>query len=48
VQPYWWQRDGVHYVARSAESAAQLDQVSRFYDLDAAIALAMLVRSRED
>jgi DNA-binding response OmpR family regulator len=48
VQLYWWQRDGVYYVARYAASGGRLDQVGRFYDLDAAIALAMLVRSPEE
>ena len=45
VQLYWWQRDGVYYVVRHAASGGQLDQVGRFHDLDAAIALAMRVRN---
>ena len=45
MQIYWWQRDGVYYVIRYAESGGTLDQVGRFYDLDAAIALAMLIRT---
>ena len=45
VQIYWWQRDGVYYVIRYAESGGRLDQVGRFYDLDAAIALGMLIRA---
>lgn len=44
VQLYWWQRDGVYYVARYATAGGKLDQVGRFHDLDAAIALAMTVR----
>jgi DNA-binding response OmpR family regulator len=48
VQIYWWQRDGVYYVIRHAETGGRLDQVGRFYDLDAAISLGMLVRSRQD
>jgi len=48
VQIYWWERDGVYYVIRHAESGGRLDQVGRFYDLDAAISLGMLVRAREN
>jgi CheY-like chemotaxis protein len=44
VQLYWWQRDGVYYVIRHAASGGRLDQVGRFHDLDAAIALGMSVR----
>ena len=44
VQLYWWQRDGVYYVVRYANSGGKLDQVGRFHDLDAAIVLAMTVR----
>jgi CheY-like chemotaxis protein len=43
VQICWWQRDGVYYVIRHAESGGHLDQVGRFYDLDTAIALGMSV-----
>jgi len=38
----------VYYVIRHAESGGRLDQVGRFYDLDAAISLGMLVRARAD
>ena len=48
VQLYWWQRDGVYYVLRHAESGGRLEQVGRFHDLDAAIALGMRVRSQAD
>jgi hypothetical protein len=48
VQIYWWQRDGVYYIIRHAETGGRLDQVGRFYDLDAAISLGMVVRSRQD
>jgi len=48
VQLYWWQRDGVYYVIRHAESGGQLDQVGRFHDLDTAIALAMSIRHASD
>ena len=48
MQIYWWQRDGVYYVIRYAESGGRLEQVGRFYDMDAAIALAMLVRAETD
>jgi DNA-binding response OmpR family regulator len=48
VQIYWWQRDGAYYVVRHAQTGSRLDQVGRFYDLDAAIALGMLVRTRAD
>ncbi len=44
VQLYWWQRDGVYYVARYAETGGVLQTLGRFYDLDAAIAIAMTVR----
>jgi CheY-like chemotaxis protein len=44
VQLYWSQRDGVYYVIRQAASGGRLDQVGRFHDLDAAIALGMSVR----
>lgn len=43
VQLYWWQRDGVYYVLRYTESGGQVDQVGRFYDLDAAIALGISI-----
>ncbi len=44
VQIYWWARDGVYYVMRHAESGGRIDQVGRFFDLDAAIALGLSVR----
>ncbi len=44
VQLYWWQRDGVYYVVRHAETGGVLETVGRFYDLDAAITVAMTVR----
>jgi DNA-binding response OmpR family regulator len=47
VQMYWWQRDGVYYVIQHAASGGRIDQVGRFYDLDAAIALGMRARSPE-
>jgi CheY-like chemotaxis protein len=40
VQLYWWERDGAYYVLRFGNGAPET--VGRFYDLDAAIALAML------
>jgi hypothetical protein len=46
VQIYWWQRDGVYYVLRYAESGGRVDQVGRVYDLDVAIALGMSIRRR--
>jgi DNA-binding NtrC family response regulator len=48
VQIYWWQRDGVYYVLQLAESGRRVDQVGRFYDLDAAIALAMRARPLDE
>jgi len=44
VQIYWWERDGVYYVMRHAESGGRIDQVGRFFDLDAAITLGLSVR----
>ena len=44
VQLYWWQRDGVYYVVRHAETSGVLETLGRFYDLDAAITMAMTVR----
>ena len=48
VQLYWSERDGVYYVMRYAESGGRIDQVGRFYDLDAAIALGLWVRRRDE
>jgi DNA-binding NtrC family response regulator len=42
-----WQCDGVYYVMQHATSGGRIDQVGRFYDLDAAIALGMRARSPE-
>ncbi len=44
VQIYWWAGDGVYYVMRHAESGGRIDQVGRFFDLDAAITLGLSVR----
>jgi CheY-like chemotaxis protein len=44
VELYWWERDSVYYVMRHAVSGGHIEQVGQFYDLDAAIELAMLVR----
>jgi CheY-like chemotaxis protein len=41
-QIYWWEREGVYYLLRYGKGAPEL--VGRFYDLDAAINLAMLAR----
>jgi hypothetical protein len=43
VQLYWWQRDGVYYVLRYSSSGNTAEWVGQFYDLDAAILLAMTV-----
>jgi hypothetical protein len=48
VQMYWWQRDGVYYVMRHAESGGRIEQVGRFYDMDAAVALAVTVSRSTD
>src|SRR5215212_9576464 len=44
IQLYWWQRDGVYYIVRYAEKGGVLETIGRFYDLDAAITMAMLER----
>jgi DNA-binding response OmpR family regulator len=44
VQLYWWHRDGVYYVVRHAETGGVLETLGRFYDLDAAITMALTVR----
>ena len=44
IQLYSWQRDGVYYLLRHAESGGEPVQVGRVYDLEAAIALAMAVQ----
>jgi DNA-binding response OmpR family regulator len=38
---YWSQRDGVYYVLRQTDEGGTMQQVGRFYDLDAAVALAL-------
>jgi hypothetical protein len=48
VQLYWWQRDGVYYVIRHAESGGRLEQVGRFHDLNIAITLAMSIRAEPE
>jgi hypothetical protein len=40
----WWQRDGVYYVDCHPETGGVLEALGRFYDLDAAMTLAMTVR----
>ena len=45
VQIYWWERDGVYYVGKYAQSGGRLETVGRFYDLDLAIAMATGIRS---
>ena len=37
---YWSQRDGVYYLVRQRATDGGFEQVGRFYDLDAAVALA--------
>jgi DNA-binding response OmpR family regulator len=44
VQLYYWQRDGVFYVVRHAETGGRLETVGRFFDLETAITMAMTVR----
>jgi hypothetical protein len=44
VQLYWWQRDGVYYVARYRKTGGTLEAVGQFYDLDAAIEVALTIR----
>ena len=41
---YWWQRDGVYYVVRLGNGGPSF--VGRFYDLDAAINVALTVGSK--
>jgi CheY-like chemotaxis protein len=43
LQLYWWQRDGVYYLVRFAATGGKVEPVGRFYDLGAAIAVAMTV-----
>jgi DNA-binding response OmpR family regulator len=44
VQLYFWQRDGVYYVVRHAETGGKLETLGRFFELATAIAMAMTVR----
>lgn len=43
LQLYWWQRDGVYYLVRFSLTGGRLETVGRFYDLGAAISVAMTV-----
>lgn len=45
VQVYWWQRDGVYYLVRFAQTGGKVEPVGRFYDLGAAISVAMTLDS---
>jgi CheY-like chemotaxis protein len=45
AQLYWWQRDGVYYVVRHAETGGLVERVGRFHDLGTAIDLAMAIRA---
>ena len=44
MQLYWWQRDGVYYAARYRKTGDMLEAVGQFYDLDAAIEVALTIR----
>jgi len=48
LQLYWWQRDGVYYLIRFASSGGKLQTIGRFYDLGAAISVAMTVDADAD
>jgi CheY-like chemotaxis protein len=48
LQLYWWQRDGAYYLVRFAQSGGKLAPVGRFYDLGAAISVAMTVEADPD
>jgi len=48
LQLYWWQRDGVYYLVRFALTGGKLETVGRFYDLGAAISVAMTVDTDAD
>jgi hypothetical protein len=41
MQVYYWQRDGVYYVLRHAESGGITENLGRFHDLEAALTLAL-------
>jgi CheY-like chemotaxis protein len=43
LQIYWWQRDGVYYLVRFALTGGRLETLGRFYDLGAAISVAMTI-----
>jgi CheY-like chemotaxis protein len=43
LQLYWWQRDGVYYLVRFALTGGRLETLGRFYDLGAAISVAMTI-----
>jgi len=45
VQLYWWQRDGVYYVIRYADSGGRLETIGQFYDLGDAIDAALTLTS---
>lgn len=45
VQVYWWQRDGVYYVARYSPTGGRVETIGRFFDLEAAIAVGVGLRS---
>jgi len=48
LQVYWWQRDGVYYLVKFAQSGGKLESVGRFYDLGAAISVAVTVDADAD
>jgi CheY-like chemotaxis protein len=43
LQIYWWQRDGVYHLIKFARTDGKVEPVGRFYDLGAAISVAMTV-----
>jgi CheY-like chemotaxis protein len=48
VQVYWWERDGVYYLVSFALTGGRLETIGRFYDLGAAISVAMTVDADAD
>jgi CheY-like chemotaxis protein len=48
IQLYWWQRDGVYYVVRHADTGGLVERMGRMHDLDTAIALAVAPRPGAD
>lgn len=44
VQVYYWQRDGVYYALRYAESGGIAEKLGQFYDLEAALLMAITIR----